>query len=124
MADIGTGITYRQLPVEEYDRLIGLGPNDDWIPIPENGRVLVAEKDGQIVGFCALQIALHIDPLWVKDGEANGMTGARLWNMAVENLKENHINVFYVFAETGIAAGYLERLGLKRLPFIPYAAGY
>ncbi len=127
MADTGTSvneISLREFPPTEWDRLKGLIPQDDWIPDPANGRIMIAERNGSIIGFCVIQLAVHIDPLWVSGDEQNGMTAVRLWNMAVENLKQNGVNVFYVFAETGGAAGYLERLGLKRLNFIPYAAGY
>jgi hypothetical protein len=61
-----TSPTVRQLPAEEWARLLDLEPfASGGLPDPEHWRIIVAEVDGRIVGFCGLFNTVHWDPWWI-----------------------------------------------------------
>jgi len=113
-------LTYRLLKPEEWERLKGLADNDDWIPHPGASAVMVAEADGQIIGFLVAQLAIHVEPLWITPGARGGATMARLWHEMQRHLREQQVKVFFSHASTEDMGAYLERLGLSKLEFIPY----
>lgn len=115
--------TYRFLPTEEWERLKGLGPHDEWIPSPAIGSVIVAEHEGKIVGLACLQLIMHIEPVWIATEERSGVVGPTLWNHAVESLKGIGIKNFLTFSDNDEVSGYLERLGMQRLNLIPFTGG-
>ena len=74
----------RLLESYEYHRLnelrgAGLPDNDEWIPRPEFGKVIIAELQGEIVGFWVIQQMIHVDPVWVKPDLRGNLTW-RMWN--------------------------------------------
>lgn len=58
-------ITFRQLPVAEWDKLRAFSPFDQGLPNPDHWRVIVAEEDGAIVGHCSLFDTVHWDAFYV-----------------------------------------------------------
>jgi hypothetical protein len=64
-------ITYRILPPEEWEKLIPIYPTGLIIPPSDTSIAAVAECNGELVAFWFLQIALHMEPLLIKDGLAD-----------------------------------------------------
>jgi amino-acid N-acetyltransferase len=87
------------------------------VDIYENLRSFtVVEKDGRVVGCCALQIIwsdlAEIKSLAVEEANAGKGIGRMLLNSALEQAQE--LGVQRVFALT-LATGYFEKLGFKRI---------
>jgi hypothetical protein len=101
----------RILEASEYDRLKGLAHTDDWIPTDDTARVLVAEKDGEIIAFWVAQAEIHIEPLWIKPDERRGMLAKEL----LQGIKSMVSGKCYAFTESDTVAGYLERLGMREI---------
>jgi hypothetical protein len=101
----------RLLLPEEYGRLKGLAYHDEWIPDPSNSKVLVAERDGEIIAFWCMKAEIHIEPVWAKPGERCGV----LPRAFVEGMKKIIVGRCYAFTESDTVAGYLERLGMREI---------
>ena len=71
-------VTYRLLPADEWDRLRDVYPENAEVPSPVVASVVIAELHGEIVGYLVLQVALHMEPLYIKDHQADYRTMARL----------------------------------------------
>jgi ribosomal protein S18 acetylase RimI-like enzyme len=60
-------VTYRRLPVGEFERLRPVYEEmGEPFPIPENTVMYVAEQGDEIVGYIAGQVVVYVSPLWVK----------------------------------------------------------
>jgi hypothetical protein len=101
----------RLLLPEEYDRLKGLAFHDDWIPDPSDSKVLVAEKNGEIIAFWCLKAEIHIEPMWIKPEERRGIIGRAI----VDGMRKVIHSKCYAFTESDVVAGYLERLGMREI---------
>lgn len=110
----------RRLQLDEWDKADKLfrehfqqGPPD-----PGTSVVVVAEEDGQIVGFLTLQLILHAEPLWVSDSCKTKTVISRLIGEALRFFP----NPKYVFANTKNAkvARLLTRLGFTQLPWLVF----
>ena len=59
---------YRILEKHEVSRLAPVLYALGWkILYPEASTILAAEEDGEIVGFCVMQVLPHLEPEWVKE---------------------------------------------------------
>jgi len=68
-------LTRRVLPPEEWDKVAGIPPfNTGGLPNPEYWRIVVVERDGQIVACCSLFDTVHWDMFWVA-AESQGAAG-------------------------------------------------
>ena len=67
-----TMLTFRELPPEEWPTLVeqGIYPYAAGGLPPDNGhwRILVAERDDEIVGCTALHTQVHFDPWYLRPG--------------------------------------------------------
>lgn len=71
-------IIIRVLAPSEYPRLLGL-PLVDAVPDPEHSRVVVAEHDGNIVGYWMAVEVVHLEPLWVHPKWRKKGLAVELW---------------------------------------------
>jgi hypothetical protein len=63
-------ITQRILPPEEWGRVASIEPfASGGLPDPAHWRIVVVERDGQIVACCSLFDAVHWDLFWVAESE-------------------------------------------------------
>ena len=115
-------MTYRFLEEEEWEKLQGVVfGNDKWIPHPKTSSVFVAEDaDKKIVGFLVAQLMIHVEPMWVEDAKRGGPIAFTLWQGMIDFLKSSGVKAFQTMASDEKIGNYLERLGLKKLPYIPY----
>jgi len=109
-------LTTRLLPPEEWDRLRAIEPfASKGLPRdPAEWRILVIERDGQLVGTCSLFTAVHWDCWWV-DPAARGKGGVlfALLRAAMQLLATAQITTVYTGAEDGDddVAALLEHFG-------------
>lgn len=110
-------ITYRLLNPDEYSRLADHPMlKEVKLPEPEHSRIVVAEVDGEIVGFQFLFAVIHMEPIWVDEKYRSTLMASRLFKEAVKSLADFRTNVAYCFGQ-GKISSYLTRLGLRKLPY-------
>jgi hypothetical protein len=111
----------RLLEPDEYERLRGLAnPDDTWIPSPTESRILVAERDGEIIAFWGIQAEIHIEPVWVKPKERCGGWGRQM----LEELRKIIPTRYYAFTESDQVADYMERLGMREMGYRTFMGGF
>jgi N-acetylglutamate synthase-like GNAT family acetyltransferase len=69
----------RLLPRDEWNRLAGTEAEAVYPFLPETARVLVAERDGAVVGTWVLTPIYHVECLWVAPALRKSTIAARLW---------------------------------------------
>ena len=114
------GLTYRELQPDEFykleghEALKGVG-----VPSSDCARILIAEReDGTIVGFQMLVSVVHLEPIWVHPDYRGSMVPIRLWKAATRLVDALRIKMAFSFSQDSTIAGYLDRLGLRRLPYV------
>jgi len=107
------------LDKSEYSRLLGLLPDNSWIPDPSISRVVVAEDDGRIVGFWVGQMQFHVEPVWVHEEYRNGIALGCMWKCVKQMLPKR----YWAFSDSNQISAYLKRLGLKRSQYEVYIGG-
>lgn len=93
-------MTYRILPIEEWDRLLPLfaGHEAD-LPSPEVAGAAVAEdEDGEIQGVLVFQLVFHMEPLILRNPHVSFV---RLKETLDKALVEHKGLQYYVFAGNG-----------------------
>jgi len=93
-----TDLQIRQLPPEEWPRLLAFEPfASGGIPPAEHWRILVAEEAGQIVGFTCLYTAVHFEPIWIDPSHRHqpGLF-AELWRASKTILDEYGVQLLFV----------------------------
>lgn len=110
----------RLLEPSEHGRLAGIGPFEKCGPDPASSMVIVAEdEDGEILGYWCAFNAVHLEPLWVVDGERNNGVGMALWHGLREVLEEQGVaNAFAMVGDedTMTHLPLANKLGFKKLP--------
>lgn len=113
-------VTGRVLPVEEWYRVAQLEPfASGGLPDPEHWRIVVVERDGEIVAMCSLFDTVHWDMFHVADADRGNP-------VVFKELLESGVGVMDGFAidqvHTTIPLGrpdlaaMLERFGFKPAP--------
>ena len=98
-------LTTRVLPVDEWARLLAVEPYRT-LGLPggeaDAWRVVVVERDGVIVGTCAVFTTVHWDCWWI-DKAARGKAGVlrALLRAGLQLLAECGVGAAYTGAETG-----------------------
>lgn len=110
-------MTIRELPPEEFSRLADV-PELRGLEEQEV-KVLVGEDDGEIVAFWLIGLAVHLEPIWVREDKRNGLVVGRLWKEMRRILDACGINSAFSTTGSDEVAGYLERLG-----FVHQGASY
>jgi hypothetical protein len=113
------GLTYRELPPEEFHRLQGHEAlKGVGVPSPDTARILIAERaSGEIVGFQMLVTVVHLEPIWVHPDYRGSMLPVRLWKAATRLLDALRIPMAFSFSDNPTISGYLSRLGLRKLQY-------
>ena len=109
--------TVRQLPEEEWPRLLDLP--DKWLkslPYSGEGVIVVAEAHkGDSIAFWMVLQAYHIDPVWIREDHRGGLVPRRLWRRIRQFLDSCSIVKAFCLTEQAPVAGYLSRLGFREL---------
>ena len=108
----------RELPTDEWWRLLGFEPwvTQGQMPPPEHWRFVVAEEEGEIVGYCALYTAVHWEP-WVIQPAHQKRPGLvrSLIRAGLDILAESQVQVAFCLAE-GDTAALVEHFGFAPHP--------
>jgi hypothetical protein len=80
-----TGFTVRELPPDEWPRLLALGEGlyaeTGVLPVPEHNRIMVIEDaESQIAGYWGVFTVVHVEPVWIKPQHRGRISVVRrLW---------------------------------------------
>lgn len=106
-------ITVRELPINEWDRLLELPYGSLALPAPDV-MVLVAEDEGDIVGVWSAGPIMMLEGLWVR--EDHRKTTKTLWkllNGMVGRLKAFQVPFAYSIVQTTSVLRLAEHAGFK-----------
>ena len=118
-------ITYRILEKSEADKLTPTLQALGWtIPYPQFATVLVAEENGEIIGFIVQQIVPHLEPAYVRESHRGQGIADELAQRGAEIFKASGVERFVATA----ANAHSERicrdvLGMKKVEGSIYKAG-
>jgi hypothetical protein len=111
-------VVFGWLPPEEWWRVEGVFKAQG-TPMPEpltGAAILVAVKDGEIVGFHVRQMLWHVEPLWVAPAEQ----GTNLWRELSSRMEESFHGLggtaFYSFCDDEKTAYMLREFGCEEIP--------
>lgn len=115
-------LTTRILPFEEYGRLAGTEA-EGLIPIlrPQDGSVVVVERDGVIVGCWTLMRVWHAECLWITPAD-RGRAGVlrRLWLALNREARSHGARAICTASDRDEVASMLQRLGATVVPGTPW----
>lgn len=94
------------------------GVEEGFVPDPDNSIAVVAEDQGKIVGRMFLVAMPHIEGTWIHPDKRNGTIAYRLEKAMSEEAKRRGIPMLLAYVPTPEVAGYMQRLGYKREPYI------
>lgn len=95
-------ITHRLLPPAEWDRLTTIPPfNQGGLPNPTYWRIIVVERDGEIVATCALFDTVHWDGFWMADGDqGNPVVFRKLLEGGLQVMQDHDIAMVHTTVPT------------------------
>lgn len=114
-------MTTRELPRDEYARLVGTELETVAPLLPESARVLVVEDGDQIVGCWTFFSVLHAEGLWIADSHRKrGSVARHLWcgmRQMVAQMGAKGVNTAAVSDDV---KALLEKVGAIELPGTHY----
>jgi len=119
--------TIRLLPAEEWERLRAFEPfATQGLPNqPKHWAIVVAEVEGQIIGFWGMHDAIHIDPLWIHEAHrARASVFRPMFAQLITFLQEAGVGLVFGHVEPEVAranGALMKHLGFYKLEQIPYA---
>ena len=110
-------VTFRSLDKEEYLKLKPLLDQQGWtLPYPEMTAVIVAEYQGEIVGFGVTQLVPHAEPMWVHPDWRNTGLAVMLNQKLVTLMESSGLKAWIIVAPSAALAMYCRKMGLKEVP--------
>lgn len=104
-------LKYRLLPADEWPKIAGVFSSmRKKMPDPRFAKVIVAERGDRIVGFLFIQLAAHMEPLWIKREERGRVNWRRMVRELEKVLKEG---TYYVHAPQGSVQKMCEIVGMR-----------
>lgn len=106
-------MTYRFLEDHEWDRAKTFGNFPR--PKPEYSKIVIAEtEDGQVAGYWVLQMALHLEPLFIEDRYRGKVRVDRLYEKMMESVAKGS-SIYCLADEGSIAERIAKFFGAKKL---------
>lgn len=108
----------RILPRDEWPRLAGTEAEAVWPLLnPDTTRIVVVERDGEIVGCHVLLWVLHAECLWTAPAaRGRGGVARRLWTAVQETVRAMGASGFMTAATDDRVRRLLAHVGAQRLP--------
>lgn len=114
-----TLITYRMLPLEEWDSLrplyANLFPDSPFPANPVGSCVVVAEEDGEIVAFWFMHLCAHAEPLGVDPVKGKGVNLLTMLHTLENGFPSAGGMEYYITAADSRIGNILEGLDFKPL---------
>ena len=119
---IATLLEERELPAHEWERLRGTELETLWPKLtPSTDRVIVVERDGEIVACWALMQMLHVEGLWITPGERKqAVVARRLWRAMRAAVADYHAAYVWTGADTDEIREMITTAGGTKVPFDSY----
>ena len=108
-------ITIRRLDKSEFGRLRNVA--DGLAPNPDYSRVIVIERDGEIVGRMCLMTPVHIEGTWLREDVRRGTVGFRMFQAIEREATSLGVRTLLAYATSAEHETYLQRLGFGKLEF-------
>lgn len=117
--------TFRILEKSEVGKLSPVLDSLGWrILYPEVATILAAEEDGEIVGFCVMQVLPHLEPEWVKESHRGTGLADELAKRAATIFAEGQVRGFLSVAGNAHAERICrDVLGMKKVEGAIYRQG-
>jgi hypothetical protein len=110
-------ITYRMLPLEEWDKLeplyTKLFPDVPFPANPTGSAVQVAELDGKIVAFWFMHLCAHAEPVGVDPIDGKGVNLLTMLDNLNKAFRETPGMEYYITAADSRIGDILEKLEFK-----------
>lgn len=120
MASTSSSPIVRLLPAEEWPRLLTFEPfASGGLPTPDQWRIIVAEEAGQIVAFCCVFAAAHLEPWYIAPSHRRHPGVARgLVRASYQLLRELDIGAAFAIVSDlqPEQQAIVERLGFTAAP--------
>lgn len=114
-------MTIRDLPAAEWGKLEGHPAlAGQALPDPAYHRIVVAEDKDRIVGAWFMMQVIHLEPVWIDPAYRGGTLPLRMLSTMTSILDSCSVKQAFCFADRLEIASYLERLGMKQLPYETY----
>lgn len=110
--------TVRDLPPEEWHKLEGHPAlQGQPLPDPTYHRVVVAEDGEELVAAWFMIHVVHLEPVWIDPRYRGGRLPVRMLSEISSILDSCTVTKAFCFADRPEIAGYLQRLGMQKLPY-------
>lgn len=122
------GVEYRWIDgptatAEEWDRVEGVLAVRGWMSLNRpTSRILVAEREGELLGFMVMQLVPHTEPLWVRPSERGSGIAESLADQMVEFMFSVQSRGWMVVADNPMAAKLCEARGMMKVDAPVYVA--
>lgn len=111
------GLETRLLPQEEWHKLAGTEAEALWPHLPESAKVIVVERDGEIVGCWTLMPVWHAEAVWIAPAhQVKAAVARRLWTTMRSLAASLGARSVFTSALDDRIRHLLEAHGAKQLP--------
>lgn len=101
----------------DWDRIDQVLAARGWMALNKStSRVLLAEADGELAGFYCLQMAPHVEPMFVQPALRGSGLAEELADRMQAFLIEVHARGYYAVADNPLVAKMCEARGMERIP--------
>lgn len=108
---------------EDWDRIEGILAARGWNSLNRpTSRILIAEEDGELVGFFVLQFFPHTEPLWVRPSRRGGEVAEALADQMLAFMTEVQARGWMLIADSPTVAKMAEERGMVKVESPVYVA--
>jgi hypothetical protein len=90
------------------------------LPDPTFHRVVVAEEGEKIVAAWWMLQVVHLEPVWIDPAHRSSILPVKMLAEMSRILDSCTVKQAFCFADRPEIAGYLQRLGMQKLPYETY----
>jgi predicted N-acetyltransferase YhbS len=112
------------VPQWEWDAIEAILAARGWMSLNRETTpaIVLAERNGMIVGFIALQMIPHTEPLYVAPDERGTEVASELSDLMLNFLRDNQARGWMVVAENPFAERLCRQRGMVKVEYPVYVA--